>query len=100
MKDSESEDLIQYISLAQHVIGNILQYCTSFIKEIDRTFKDLPILGYFTNPETFPQPGSNEIGYAAQRLRGVVRKDPHRPFSNATQTEIFWSIKSFLEKSV
>ena len=100
MKDTESDDLVQYISLAQHVVGNIIQYCSSFIKEIDRTFKDLPILDYFTNGETFPQPGSNEIAYAAQRLRGVARKDANRQFSNATQTEMFWSIKSFLEKSV
>jgi hypothetical protein len=100
MKNTESEDLIQYISLAQHVVGNVIQYCASFIKEIDRTFKDLPILDFFTNSETFPQPGSNEIGFAAQRLRGVARKDSHRPFSNATRTDIFWSIKSSLEKSV
>jgi hypothetical protein len=100
MKDTESEDLVQYISLSQHVVGNVIQYCASFVKEIDRTFKDLPILDYFTNSETFPQPGSNEIAYAAQRLRGVARKDSRRPFSNATQTDIFWSIKSFLEKSV
>src|SRR5436305_1876437 len=100
MKGTESEDLVQYISLIQHVVGNIIQYCPSFIKEIDRTFKDLPILDYFTNGETFPQPGSNEITYAAQRLRGVSRKDSNRPFSNATQIDIFWSIKSFLEKSV
>jgi hypothetical protein len=100
MKDSESDNLVQYISLAQHVVGNVIQYCASFIKEIDRTFKDLPILDYFTSSETFPQPGSNEIAYAAQRLRGVARKDSRRPFSNATQTDIFWSIKSFLEKSV
>ena len=100
MKDTESEDLVQYISLAQHVAGNIIQYCSSFIKEVDRTFADLPILDYFINGETFPQPGSNEIAYAAQRLRGVARKDPNRFFSNATQTDIFWSIKSFLEKSV
>jgi hypothetical protein len=100
MKDTESEDLVQYISLVQHVVGNVIQYCASFVKEIDRTFKDLPILDYFTNSETFPQPGSNEIAYAAQRLRGVARKDSRRPFSNATQTDIFWSIKSFLEKSV
>jgi hypothetical protein len=100
MKDNESEDLVQYISLTQHVVGNVIQYCTSFIKEIDRTFKDLPILDYFVNGETFPQPGSNEISYAAQRLRGVARKDFHRPFSNATQIDIFWSIKSNLEKSM
>ena len=100
LKDTESEDLIQYVSLAQHVVGNIIQYCASFIKETDRTFKDLPILDYFTNGETFPQPGSNEIAYAAQRLRGVARKDSRRPFSNATQTDIFWGIKSFLERSV
>lgn len=100
MKDTESEDLVQYISLTQHVVGNIIQYCTSFIKEIDRTFSDLPILDYFTNGDTFPQPGSNEIAYAAQRLRGVARKDSNFHFSNATQTEAFWSIKSFLEKSV
>lgn len=100
MKDTESENLVQYISLTQHVVGNIIQYCASFVKEIDRTFKDLPILDYFTNGETFPQPGSNEIAYAAQRLRGVARKDTNRPFSNATQIDIFWSIKTFLEKSV
>ena len=100
MKDTESEDLVQYISLAQHVVGNVIQYCTSFVQEIDRTFKDLPILDYFTNGETFPQPGSNEIAYAAQRLRGVTRKDSNRPFSNATQTELFWSIKTILEKSI
>ena len=81
-------------------MGNILQYCSSLIKEVDRTFKDLPILDYFTNPDQFPQPGSNEIEYAAQRLRGVVRKDVHQPLTNATKTEIFWSIKCFLEKSV
>jgi hypothetical protein len=100
MKDTESDDLVQYISLVQHVVGNIIQYCTAFIKEIDRTFKDLPILDYFTNGETFPQPGSNEIVYAAQRLRGVARKDSNRRFSNATQTDVFWSIKGFLEKSI
>ena len=100
MKDTESDDLVQYISLVQHVVGNIIQYCTAFIKEIDRTFKDLPILDYFTNGETFPQPGSNEIAYAAQRLRGVARKDSNRQFSNATQTDVFWSIKGFLEKSI
>ena len=100
MKDTESEDLVQYISLTQHVVGNIIQYCGSLIKEIDRRFIDLPILDYFTNGETFPQPGSKEIMYAAQRLRGIARKDSHRPFSNATQTDVFWSIKTFLEKSV
>jgi hypothetical protein len=100
MKDVESEDLVQYISLAQHVVGNVIQYCASFIKEIDRTFKDLPILDYFTNGDTFPQPGSNEIAYAAQRLKGIVRKDLNRPFSNGTQMEVFWIIKSFLEKAV
>jgi len=100
MKDTESEDLVQYVSLTQHVVGNIIQYCPSFIKEIDRTFIDLPILDYFTNGETFPQPGSNEIAYAAQRLRGVARKDSNRPFSNATQIDVFWAVKSFLEKSV
>lgn len=100
MKDTESEDLVQYISLSQHVVGNVIQYCASFIKEIDRTFKDLPILDYFTNGETFPQPGSNEIAYAAQRLRGLARKDPNRPFSYATRTDVFWSVKSFLERSV
>ena len=99
MKQDESEDLVQYISLAQHVVGNIIQYC-SFVKEIDRSFEDLPILDYFTNGETFPQPGSNEISYAAQRLQGIARKDTHHPFSNATQMEVFWNIKSFLEKCV
>ena len=100
MKDMESEDLVQYISLTQHIVGNIIQYCTSFVKETDRTFKDLPILDYFTNGETFPQPGSNEIAYAAQRLKGAARRDCNSQFSNATQTDVFWSIKSFLEKSV
>ena len=100
MKDTESEDLVQYISLTQYVVGNIIQYCASFIKEIDRSFKELPILDYFTNGDTFPQPASNEIAYAAQRLRGVARKESNRQFSNATQTDIFWSIKSLLEKSV
>ena len=100
LKGTESEDLAQYVSLAQYVVGNIIQYCPSFVKEIDRTFKDLPILDYFTNPETFPQPGSNEIAYAAQRLRGIARKDTRNPFLNATQSDIFWSIKSFLERSV
>lgn len=100
MKDTESEDLVQYISLAQHVVGNIIQYCASFVKEVDRTFKDLPILDYFVNGETFPQPGSNEMAYAAQRLRGVARKDSNRPFSNGTQADLFWSVKSFLEKTV
>jgi hypothetical protein len=99
MKSTSSADLTQYISLAQHVIGNIIQYCTSFVKEIDRTFPDLPVLDYFTNPETFPQPGANEITYAAQRLRGLARKDSLRPFGMGTQTEIFWSVKSFLEKA-
>src|SRR5277367_6465740 len=83
MKAQESENL------AQHVVGNIIQYCSSFLKEIDRTFKDLPILDYFTSGETFPQPGSNEIGYAAQRLRGIARKDMGRAFSHATQTDVF-----------
>jgi len=100
MKTQESENLVQYISLAQHVVGNIIQYCSSFLKEIDRTFKDLPILDYFTSGETFPQPGSNEIGYAAQRLRGISRKDVGRVFSHATQTDVFWGVKSFLEKCV
>jgi hypothetical protein len=100
MKDQESENLVQYISLGQHVVGNIIQYCSSFLKEIDRTFKDLPILDYFTSGETFPQPGSNEIGYAAQRLRGIARKDMGRAFSHATQTDVFWGVKSFLEKCV
>lgn len=100
MKETDSDDLVQYISLTQHVVGNIIQHCSSFIKEIDRRFEDLPILDYFTNGETFPQPGSNEIAYAAQRLHGIVRKDRNRPFSNATQADIFWSIKSLLEKSV
>jgi len=100
LKDTDSEDLVQYTSLAQHVTGNIIQYCASFVKEVDRTFRDLPILDYFTNGETFPQPGSNEIAYAAQRLRGVARKDGRIPFSNGTQSDIFWSIKSFLERSV
>jgi len=100
MKAQESENLIQYVSLAQHVVGNIIQYCSSFLNEIDRTFKDLPILDYFTSGETFPQPGSNEIGYAAQRLRGIARKDAARSFSHATQTDLFWWFKSFLEKCV
>jgi len=100
MKDQQSENLVQYVSLAQHVVGNIIQYCSSFLKEMDRTFKDLPILDYFTSGETFPQPGSNEIGYAAQRLRGASRKDVGRLFSHATQTDVFWGVKSFLEKCV
>jgi hypothetical protein len=100
MKGTESEDLVQYISLSQHVVGNIIQYCSSFLKEIDRTFKDLPILDYFLSGETFPQPGSNEIVYAAQRLRGIARKDGNRNFSHAIQTQIFWNVKSFLERAV
>jgi len=100
MKVTESEDLVQYISLSQHVVGNIIQYCSSFLKEIDRTFKDLPILDYFLSGETFPQPGSNEIGYAAQRLCGIARKDQNSTFSHATQIDIFWSVKSFLERAI
>jgi hypothetical protein len=100
LKHTESDDLVQYISLVQYVVGNVIQYCESLVREVDRTFKDLPVLDYFTNGETFPQPGSNEIAYAAQRLRGVARKDGRQPFSNATQSDIFWSIKSFLERSV
>ena len=98
MKNQESESLVQYVSLVQHVVGNIIQYCSTFLKEIDRMFKELPILDYFTSGETFPQPGSNEIGYAAQRLRGVARKNIGAGFSHATQTDLFWGVKSFLEK--
>lgn len=98
MKDQESENLVHYVSLAQHVVGNIIQYCSSFLKEIDRTFKDIPILDYFTSGETFPQPGANEIGYASQRLRGIARKDVGPLFSHATQIDVFWGVKSFLEK--
>lgn len=100
MANTESEVLVQYISLAQHVVGNIIQHCAPFLKESHRTFEDLPILDFFTSGETFPQPGANEVTYAAQRLRGSARKDSRRPFSNGTQMDIFWSIKSFLEKSV
>jgi hypothetical protein len=100
MKDTESDDLVQYISLSQHVVGNIIQYCSSFLKEIDRTFKDLSILDYFLSGETFPQPGSNEIGYAAQRLRGIARKDTNTVFSHGTQSDIFWSVKTYLERAV
>lgn len=100
MANTESELLVQYVSLAQHVVGNIIQHCAPFIKESHRTFEDLPILDFFTSGETFPQPGANEITYAGQRLRGCARKDPRRPFSNGTQTDIFWSVKSFLERAV
>jgi hypothetical protein len=99
MANTESELLVQYISLTQHVVGNIIQHCAPFIKESHRTFEDLPILDFFTTGESFPQPGANEITYAGQRLRGSARKDPRRPFSNGTQTDIFWSVKSFLEKT-
>jgi len=100
MANSDSEILVQYVSLAQHVVGNIIQHCAHFLKESHRTFEDLPILDFFTNGETFPQPGANEVTYAAQRLRGSARKDSRRPFSNGTQMDIFWSVKSFLEKTV
>ncbi|BFZ59299.1 hypothetical protein YB2330_000305 [Saitoella coloradoensis] len=69
-----SGDLTEYIALVQQVVGNVLQFCSTFVTE-----SSLPDLVWFLNAEHFPQPPEH-AAYDVQRLRAYARQDITKGF--------------------
>ncbi|GAO50790.1 hypothetical protein SAICODRAFT_106627 [Saitoella complicata NRRL Y-17804] len=69
-----SGDLTEYIALVQQVVGNVLQFCSTFVTE-----RCLPDLVWFLNAEHFPQPPEH-AAYDIQRLRVYAGQDITKGF--------------------
>ncbi|WBW73608.1 DNA repair protein Mus7/Mms22 [Schizosaccharomyces osmophilus] len=74
-----------FISSAQRVVGDILQYCSPFANE-----RNLAGLRYFMDSARFPQP-PERLEYAAFRLRSYARKNLA---SNSSRSALFSFLKA------
>ncbi|EPY51868.1 DNA repair protein Mus7/Mms22 [Schizosaccharomyces cryophilus OY26] len=80
-----NDDHSIFISSAQRVVGDILQYCSPFANE-----KNLAGLRYFMDSARFPQP-PERLEYAAFRLRSYARKNLA---SNSSRSALFGFLKA------
>ncbi|EPX70707.1 DNA repair protein Mus7/Mms22 [Schizosaccharomyces octosporus yFS286] len=77
-----------FISSAQRVVGDILQYCSPFANE-----RNLAGLRYFMDSARFPQP-PERLEYAAFRLRSYARKNLS---SDSSRNALFSFLKANLD---